>query len=152
VGSSPAPVVHLKRLRAGAASPIYMSEGAAGMDLAAALDEPIRLAPRERRLVPTGWAMAIQPGFEGQVRPRSGLALKTGVTVLNAPGTIDADYRGEVMVLLVNTGDAEVVIEPGMRIAQLVIARVLRADVSEVSELPGTMRGEGGFGSTGRGG
>lgn len=122
------------------------------MDLAAALDEPVTLQPRERRLVPTGWAMAIQPGFEGQVRPRSGLALKTGVTVLNAPGTIDADYRGEVMVLLVNTSDAPVVIEPGMRIAQLVIARALRADVSEVHELPDTARGEGGFGSTGRGG
>ncbi|HUS66634.1 MAG TPA: dUTP diphosphatase [Kofleriaceae bacterium] len=152
MSSSPAPVVHLKRLRAGAVAPRSMTEGAAGMDLAAALDEPVTLQPRERRLVPTGWAMAIQPGYEGQVRPRSGLALKTGVTVLNAPGTIDADYRGEVMVLLVNTGEAPVVIEPGMRIAQLVIARALRADVSEVNDLPDTARGEGGFGSTGRGG
>ena len=140
------------RLRAGAVLPRYMTEGAAGMDLAADLEQPITLQPGERRAVPTGLAMAIQPGFEGQVRPRSGLALKTGVTVLNAPGTIDADYRGEVMVLLVNTGDAPVAIEPGMRIAQLVIARVERADLSEVTELPGTARGEGGFGSTGRGG
>lgn len=152
MGSSPAPVVHLKRLRAGAVLPRYMTEGAAGMDLAAALDAPLELAPAARALVPTGLAMAIQPGFEGQVRPRSGLALKTGVTVLNAPGTIDADYRGEVMVLLVNTSAAPVVVEPGMRIAQLVIARVERADLSEVDELPGTARGEGGFGSTGRGG
>src|SRR5687767_9763508 len=116
------------KLRAGAVLPRYMTEGAAGMDLAADLEQPVTLAPRERRAVPTGLAMAIQPGFEGQVRPRSGLALKTGVTVLNAPGTIDADYRGEVLVLLVNTGDAPVVIEHGMRIAQLVIARVERAD------------------------
>jgi len=132
--------------------PRYMSAGAAGLDLLADLETELVLAPGERAIVPTGLAVAIPAGFEGQVRPRSGLALKTGVTVLNAPGTIDADYRGEVMVLLVNTSDAPVVIEPGMRIAQLVIARVERADVSEVAELPDTARGEGGFGSTGRGG
>jgi dUTP pyrophosphatase len=147
-----APVVHVKKLRDGAVLPRYMTDGAAGMDLAAAVDQAVVLAPRERRLVPTGLAVAIAPGFEGQVRPRSGLALKTGVTVLNAPGTIDADYRGELMVLLVNTGDEAVAIEPGMRIAQLVIAAVERAGVEEVGELPGTERGAGGFGSTGRGG
>ena len=127
-----------------------MTEAAAGMDLAAALDEPMIVDPGGRAAVPTGWAMAIPSGFEGQVRPRSGLALRHGLTVANAPGTIDADYRGEVKVLLVNLGTEPVTIEPGLRIAQLVIAPVVRAEPTEVDALPASDRGEGGFGSTGR--
>ena len=128
--------------------PRYQTEGAAGMDLRA--DEPVDLAPGERRLVPTGIAVAIPPGFEGQVRPRSGLALKLGLGVVNAPGTIDSDYRGEVGVILANWGSERVVLARGERIAQLVIAPVVRAAIQEVAELPGTGRGGGGFGSTGR--
>ena len=126
-----------------------MTEGAAGLDLAAALDSPITLAPGERKLVPTGLAMAIPPGWEGQVRPRSGLAAKFGVTCLNAPGTIDADYRGEVKVLLINHGHEPFVVQHGERVAQLVIAEVARAEIVAVDELADTARGEGGFGSTG---
>lgn len=126
-----------------------MTEAAAGLDLAAALVDPVTLAPGARMAVSTGWAMAIAPGFEGQVRPRSGLALRHGLTVANAPGTIDADYRGDVKVLLVNLGAEPFVIEPGMRIAQLVIAPVVRAELVEVEALPGSERGEGGFGSSG---
>ena len=126
-----------------------MTEGAAGLDLAAALDIPIALAPGERTAVPTGLALAIDRGFEGQVRPRSGLALRLGLTVANAPGTIDSDYRGELKVLLVNLGTEPVVIEPGMRIAQLVIAPVTQAELVEVDALDETERGAGGFGSTG---
>jgi dUTP pyrophosphatase len=143
------PRVQIKRLRPDAQLPRYMTEGAAGLDLAAALDAPLTLAPGERKLVPTGLAMAIPPGWEGQVRPRSGLAAKFGVTCLNAPGTIDADYRGEVKVLLINHGDAPFVVQHGERIAQLVIAAVGRAELVQVDELADTVRGEGGFGSTG---
>jgi len=143
------PRIPVKRLRPDAVLPRAMSELAAGMDLCAALDAPLVLAPGERRAVPTGLALAIPPGWEGQVRPRSGLALKRGLTVLNAPGTIDADYRGELMVLLVNLDSGEQVIEPGERIAQLVIAPVARAELCEVAELDSTSRGAGGFGSTG---
>jgi len=143
------PRIPVKRLRPDAVLPRAMSELAAGMDLCAALDAPLVLAPGERRAVPTGLALAIPPGWEGQVRPRSGLALKRGLTVLNAPGTIDADYRGELMVLLVNLDRGEQVIEPGERIAQLVIAPVARAELVEVAELDSTSRGAGGFGSTG---
>jgi len=146
------PVLLVKRLRADAVLPRPMTEQAAGMDLSAAIDEPLRLAPGERAAVPTGLALAIPAGHEGQVRPRSGLARRAGVTVLNAPGTIDADYRGELMVLLVNLGREEAVLEPGERIAQLVIAPVTRAAVEEVGALPPSERGAGGFGSTGRGG
>jgi dUTP pyrophosphatase len=130
-----------------------MSEGAAGMDLAACLgsSEEITLAPGARALVPTGLAFGIPRGYEGQVRPRSGWAVKTGVTVLNAPGTIDSDYRGEVQVALVNHGAEPVVVRAGDRIAQLVIAAVVEADVIEVEALPLSGRGEGGFGSTGLG-
>jgi dUTP pyrophosphatase len=128
--------------------PRYMSEGAAGMDLRA--DEAVALAPGERRLVPTGIAVAIPPGFEGQVRPRSGLALKLGLGMPNAPGTIDSDYRGEVGVILVNWGSDPVRLERGERIAQLVVAPVTRAELVPVTELPDTSRGGGGFGSTGR--
>jgi len=130
--------------------PAYQSAGAAGMDLAAAIETPLTLPPGGRHLVPCGIAIAIPDGHEGQVRPRSGLAVRHGVTVLNAPGTIDSDYRGEVQVVLVNHGEDAFVVEPGMRIAQLVIARVARAEWEEIDELPGTDRGEGGFGHTGR--
>jgi dUTP pyrophosphatase len=129
-----------------------MTELAAGMDLSAALDDVIILAPGARAAVSTGLALAIPAGYEGQVRPRSGLARDLGVTVLNAPGTIDADYRGEVMVLLVNLGREPARIEPGQRIAQLVIAKVETLDVQEIAaggELPATSRAGGGFGSTG---
>ena len=145
------PRIPVKRLRPDAVLPRAMSELAAGMDLCAALDAPIRLAPGERAAVATGLALAIPPGWEGQVRPRSGLALRRGLTVLNAPGTIDADYRGEVMVLLVNLDGSEQTISPGERIAQLVVAPVALAEVVEVAELDSTERGAGGFGSTGTG-
>ena len=129
--------------------PRYQTDGAAGMDLQAAIAEPLTLAPGERVLVPTGWAVAIPPGFEGQVRPRSGLALRHGVTVLNAPGTIDADYRGELKVVLVNHGQAPFSIARGDRVAQLVICPVARAELRVVEALDATARGSGGYGSTG---
>jgi len=131
--------------------PSYQTAHAAGMDLLAALpaDKPVSLAAGERALVPTGIAIALPEGYEAQVRPRSGLAVKQGVTVLNAPGTIDADYRGEVQVALINHGREPVLIERGMRIAQMVIAPVSRAELRETAALPGTERGAGGFGSTG---
>ena len=144
-----APRVRFQRLRPGALAPRYMSEGAAGLDLASAADEPITLAPGGRVAVPTGLAFEIPAGFEGQVRPRSGLARMVGLTILNAPGTIDSDYRGEVQVLLVNLGDAPHVIQPGDRIAQLVIAPVSVAELQEATELAETSRGAGGFGHTG---
>ena len=128
--------------------PGYETEGAAGMDLRAALGAPLTIAPLARLAVPTGLVIALDPGFEAQVRPRSGLALKAGLTVLNAPGTVDADYRGEVKVLLINLGAEPVLIEHGMRIAQLVVAPVTRAEWREGS-LDETARGGGGFGSTG---
>jgi len=128
--------------------PRYETEGSAGLDLRA--DEPVALAPGERALVPTGLALEIPPGFEGQVRPRSGLAARHGVGLLNAPGTVDSDYRGEVKVILVNLGREPVRFERGERIAQLVIAPVARATLQEVEALGDTGRGAGGFGSTGR--
>jgi dUTP pyrophosphatase len=128
--------------------PRYQTAGSAGMDLRA--DEPVDLAPGERRLVPTGIAVAIPPGWEGQVRPRSGLALKLGLGIANAPGTIDSDYRGEVGVILVNWGKERVRLPRGERIAQLVLAQVTQGSLVEVAVLPGTGRGGGGFGSTGR--
>ncbi len=136
-------------LRPGITLPAYQSEGAAGMDLAAALDKPVELAPGEFRLVPCGFAIAVPPGFEAQVRPRSGLAAKHGVTVLNAPGTIDSDYRGEVKVILINHGREPFVVTPGMRVAQMVVARVARVEWDVADALPETARGEGGFGHTG---
>ncbi|GGK33419.1 dUTP diphosphatase [Salinarimonas ramus] len=131
--------------------PRYETAGAAGLDLVAAIGQNtyIELGIHERALVPTGFALELPPGYEAQVRPRSGLAAKHGITVLNAPGTIDADYRGEVMVLLVNLGDAPFRIHRGMRIAQLVVAPVTRATLVEVAELGTTPRAGGGFGSTG---
>ena len=144
-----APRVRFRRLRPDAVVPAYMSADAAGLDLAAALDAPVVLAPGARATIGTGLALELPRGFEGQVRPRSGLAKNHGVTVVNAPGTIDADYRGEVAVLLINLGDQPVAITPGMRIAQLVIAPVVQATIEVADELSTTARGAGGFGSTG---
>ena len=139
----------VKKLRADAQLPEYKSDGAAGMDLVAAIDAPIELAPGARAAVGTGRAVAIPDGWEGQVRPRSGLARDHRVTVLNAPGTIDADYRGECLVLLINHGERPFRVTPGLRMAQLVIAPAAQAELAEVDELPMTARGAGGFGSTG---
>jgi dUTP pyrophosphatase len=148
------PPLRLRRLPHGAGLPLpaYQSAHAAGLDLAAAVgaDAPVTLAPGARGLVPTGFAIALPEGFEAQVRPRSGLAVHHGVTVLNTPGTIDADYRGEIQVILVNLGDAAFTVTRGLRIAQLVIAPVARASVVEADALDGTARGASGFGSTGR--
>jgi len=143
--------VHL--LRPGARMPRYASDGAAGLDLHAALDAPLTIAAGERCSVPTGLAIALPSGHEGQVRPRSGLAIKHGVTVLNAPGTVDEDYRGEIQVLLVNLSREPYTITPGDRIAQLVVAPVVRVALEQVAEgetLSVTARDRGGFGSTGR--
>lgn len=129
--------------------PAYQSAGSAGMDVMAAVASPLTLAPLQRALVPTGLQIALPHGFEAQIRPRSGLALKHGITVLNSPGTIDADYRGEIGVLLINLGDAPFEILHGMRIAQMVVAPVIQAQFMETDELPGSARGERGFGSTG---
>lgn len=129
--------------------PSYATAGAAGVDLLAAIDAPVDLAPRQFKLIPCGIAIALPHGFEAQVRPRSGLALKHGLAILNAPGTVDADYRGEIGALLINHGEAVIRLERGMRIAQLVIAPVAHAHFVECAALPPTARAEGGFGSTG---
>ena len=125
-----------------------MTEGAAGMDLRADIPASMTLAPMARMLIPTGIAIALPLGFEAQIRPRSGLALKQGLTMLNSPGTIDADYRGEIQVIAINLGGEPIVIEPGQRIAQMVVQRVVRAQWQEVDELPSSERQEGGFGHT----
>lgn len=144
-------VVQLKRLEnsQGLELPSYATASSAGMDLLAANNEDIVLAPGKRVLVKTGLAIALPEGFEAQVRPRSGLAIKNGVTVLNSPGTIDADYRGEIGVILVNFGDEAFIISRGMRIAQMIISRYSRCEFEEVDALGETARGTGGFGSTG---
>ena len=129
--------------------PRYMSEHAAGMDLCAAVESKVVLGPGERAIIPAGFFMALPPGYEAQVRPRSGLAARNGITVANAPGTIDADYRGEVGVILLNLGQEPFEVTRGMRIAQMVVAPVTRAELEVVEELPASARGEGGFGSTG---
>ena len=129
--------------------PTYATEGSAGLDLLAAVDADVELSPGARELVPCGIAIALPPGFEAQVRPRSGLALHNGITLLNAPGTIDSDYRGEIKATLINHGDTVFRITRGMKIAQLVIARHETAELNEVAELPASRRGAGGFGSTG---
>jgi dUTP pyrophosphatase len=141
--------VPIQRLTTFADIPQYATDGAAGLDLPAAIDQPLTLASGSFALVPCGFAMALPAGYEGQVRPRSGLASKYGVTVLNAPGTIDCDYRGEVKVLLINHGRDHFTITPGMRIAQLVIAPVTRVELQENERLPDTARADGGFGHTG---
>ena len=149
----PRPLIGLVRLPhgEGLALPAYETPGSAGMDIRAAVSEgqPISIRPGKRALVPTGFIFEIPPGYEVQVRPRSGLALKNGITCLNTPGTIDSDYRGEVQVLLINHGDERFVIERGMRIAQLVVAPVVQAGVEERELASMTDRGAGGFGSTG---
>jgi dUTP pyrophosphatase len=131
--------------------PDYETELSAGVDLTAAVDAPVDIAPGTRALVPTGLAIALPAGFEAQVRPRSGLALRHGVTLVNTPGTIDADYRGEIGVILINHGDQPFTVTRGMRIAQMVVAPVLRLAWRETEQLPETARGDGGFGSTGTG-
>jgi dUTP pyrophosphatase len=143
--------VAIKRLPEGEGLPLpaYMSDLAAGADLYAAVSDDLVLRPGARILVPTGISIAVPPGYEAQIRPRSGLAFKSGVTILNAPGTIDADYRGPVQIILANLGSELVTIKRGDRIAQMVIAPVSRADFEAVDELPPTQRGSGGFGSTG---
>ena len=146
-----APVIKIKRLANGGGIdlPAYATSGAAGMDICAANEADIVLAAGERCAVPTGFAMAIPDGFEAQIRPRSGLALKHGISVANAPGTIDSDYRGEIAVIIINLGNAPFTITRGMRIAQMVIAPVTRGQFTEVADLDDSDRGEGGFGSTG---
>jgi dUTP pyrophosphatase len=144
-------IVALLRLPHGADLPLpaYETAGAAGLDLRAAIAAPLTLEPGERALIPTGLAMQLPEGFEGQVRPRSGLALRHGVTVLNAPGTVDSDYRGEVSVVLINHGQEPFSVQRGDRIAQFVVAPVTQAELLEVSSLDATARGAGGYGSTG---
>ena len=143
--------IKIKRVRPQAAPlalPDYMTEGSAGMDLFADIDGEVRLAPLERALIPTGIAVALPMGFEAQIRPRSGVALKQGLTMVNSPGTIDADYRGEIQLIAINLGQEPLVIERGQRIAQMVVQRVVRARWHEVIELPPSDRQEGGFGHT----
>ena len=143
--------IFLKRLphHDGLELPSYQSAGSSGMDLCAAVDGDITLAPGERALVPTGISLSLPQGFEAQIRPRSGLALKHGVGLLNSPGTIDSDYRGEIKIILINLGEAPFVIQRGMRIAQMIISRYVLAHFKIVEELDVTLRNEGGFGHTG---
>ncbi len=143
--------VQVKRLPHGADLPLphYATPDSAGVDLVAAVEDAVVLAPGERRLIPTGIAIALPPGTEGQVRPRSGLALRHGITLLNTPGTIDADYRGEIGVILINLGQEPFAIDRGMRIAQMIVAPVVQVAWDEVAELSESQRGAGGFGSTG---
>ena len=140
--------IEIKNLR-GIPLPNYATKDSAGMDLTAAIDTTIVVAPGKRLLVPTGIAIALPKGFEAQIRPRSGLAIKNGVTLVNSPGTIDADYRGEISVIVINHGEEAFTIEPGMRIAQMVISAYQRITWNEVENLDSTVRGAGGFGSTG---
>ena len=143
--------IQIKRLRPSSVEvplPVYMTEGSAGMDLCADVESELQLAPMERALIPTGFAIALPPGFEAQIRPRSGLALKEGLTMANSPGTIDADYRGEIQLIAINLGQEPAVIRRGQRIAQMVVQRVVRAQWQEVQELPSSERQGGGFGHT----
>ena len=143
--------IEIKRLRPGPARtalPAYMTEGAAGMDVCADLERDCQIAPLQRALIPTGIAIALPIGFEAQIRPRSGLALNQGLTLLNSPGTIDSDYRGEIQIIAINLGETPIVIQPGQRIAQMVVQRVVRATWQEVNDLGSTAREAGGFGHT----
>ena len=155
MSSSSESIVRIKLLHAGMGAgktiplPARMTPDSAGYDLSAAIDAPLCLNPSQRMLVPCGFAIALPPGYEAQIRPRSGLDLKHGITVLNSPGTIDADYRGEIKVLLINLGQEAFTIEPGQRIAQMVIARYSAFVLREVGDLDATSRGAGGYGSTG---
>ena len=145
-------IIRVKQLGTGRSGPLpqYMTPGASGMDLFARLDREVTLAPGERKLIPTGISVAIPEGFEGQVRPRSGLAIQYGVGLVNGPGTVDADYRGEIGVLLINFGNGPFTVRDGDRVAQMVIARVFRAVWEEADQLPDSERQGGGFGHTGR--
>ena len=143
--------IQIKRMRTSKSPvplPTYMTEGASGMDLCADIEGEIRLVPMERALIPTGIAIALPCGFEAQIRPRSGLALKEGMTLINSPGTIDADYRGEIQLIAINLGAKPIVIQRGQRIAQMVIQRVIKTRWEEVGELPSSERHDGGFGHT----
>lgn len=142
--------VEIKRLREDVPLPVYMTSEAVGMDLSAAIKNDVILMPGEINLIPTGIAIALPPGFEAQIRPRSGLAAKYGVTLINSPGTIDPDYRGEIKVALINLGEEKYIIKPGERIAQMVVAPVARVEWAVVPELPPSERASGGFGHTGR--
>ncbi len=145
--------IQIKRVRDRARDlplPDYMTEGSAGMDLAADLEEDLRLQPLERVLIPTGVAIALPAGFEAQIRPRSGLALREGVTLVNSPGTIDADYRGEIQLIAINLGREAVIVRRGQRVAQMVVQRVCRVSWQEVEELPASIRQDGGLGHTDR--
>ena len=146
--------IQIRRVRPGGDLPLpaYLTDGAAGMDLAADLEKELVLAPLERALIPTGIAVAVPTGFEAQIRPRSVLALKAGITLLNSPGTIDSDYRGEILLLAINLGQGPVVVRRGERLAQMVVQRVCRARWQEVSELPLSERQAGGFGHTDKNG
>ncbi len=143
--------IFIKRLKKDQPVPLpqYMTEGSSGMDLFAFLDKDVILEPGERKLIPTGISVAIPSGFEGQIRPRSGLAIQRGIGIVNGPGTIDSDYRGEIGILLINFGHQPYIIHNGERIAQMVISQVSRANLEEVDDLPPTRRQEGGFGHTG---
>lgn len=141
--------VNITKLRQGAVHPIYQTEHAAGMDIVACVDAPITIAPHERAIIPTGFAIALPPGYEAQIRARSGLAAKFGIMPANGVGTIDADYRGEVGVILLNTSNEAFTVEPGMRIAQMVVTKYESVTWNEVEELNETARGGGGYGSTG---
>jgi dUTP pyrophosphatase len=141
--------VGIKRLHERAEYPAYQTAHAAGMDVVACIDDPIKLEPHERTIVPTGFAIALPPGYEAQIRARSGMAAKFGIMPANGVGTIDADYRGEVGVILLNTSSEAFVIEPGMRIAQMVVTKYETVEWDEVAELDETVRGAGGYGSTG---
>jgi len=141
--------VRIRKLRDSATLPSYQTEHSAGMDIAADLDAPLVVAPGERVLIPTGLALALPPGFEAQIRARSGLSYRHGLTMANGVGTIDADFRGELKILVVNSGSEPFTVEPGMRVAQMVIARYERVQWQQVDELDDTTRGSGGFGHTG---
>ena|SRR6266581_185291 len=143
--------ITIKRLRSGSphSLPAYMTPHAAGMDLSADLEQDLELMPGARALVPTGIAIALPVGYEAQIRPRSGLAIKHGITLVNSPGTIDADYRGEICVIMINHGSEPFTVRSGDRVAQMVVARFVRAEWQEVTELDETARGDGGFGHTG---
>ncbi len=143
-------ILKIERLENNRILPEYKTNGAAGMDLSAAISEPITLRPLERKLIPTGLKIELEHGYEAQIRPRSGLSIKHGITLINCVGTIDEDYRGEVCVPVVNISNEEYTIQPDERIAQMIIARVEQAQIKVVAELTSTARGEGGFGSTGK--
>lgn len=145
----PPNLLKIKWLRRPGLVPSYATGGASGLDVHAFLDSPVTIAPGQWRLIPTGFALQVPDGFEVQVRPRSGMALRHGITVLNSPGTVDSDYRGEVGIILVNMGPEPYVVEPGQRVAQLVVCPVVRVDVRVVEELEDTVRGRRGFGHSG---